>query len=377
MSPLKLVLVGAGHTHLHLLRHADQLHAAGYRITLLAPDSFRYSGVAVATSTGALPTNYGRIDVTALARAKRVDHVVGWMQDVDSQRAEVSVSLGERQETTSTPLSYDVLSLNLGSQANTAGIDITNELLRIKPLEELALLQERIAARHQESVRITIIGGGATALELAGNLSVAPSNHIQILEAGPRLGASLPRKASRAATRLLKERGVAIALNASVQNITARETISVDGTPFGHDIAVLATGLNPAPAPEPLGGPHGIPVRATLQHRDDDRIYACGDAADFLPGRLPKLGVYGVRQGPVLLANLIARSQGQPQVAFNPQIQSLQILDLGGHIGLGIRGQRWWLGRLPLHLKRAIDRRWLSGVQTYPAFPENAGSRSR
>ena len=37
MTAPALLLVGAGHTHLHLLAHADELTAAGYRVRLLAP----------------------------------------------------------------------------------------------------------------------------------------------------------------------------------------------------------------------------------------------------------------------------------------------------------------------------------------------------
>jgi hypothetical protein len=79
-----------------------------------------------------------------------------------------------------------------------------------------------------------------------------------------------------------------------------------------------------------LGGPYVIPVRDTLQR-------------------------------PVLLASLVARAEGPrpPPPRYAPQRHALRILDLGGGVGLATRG-RWWLpGSAALHLKRAIDRRWL------------------
>ncbi|MBW8172815.1 FAD-dependent oxidoreductase [Ornithinimicrobium sp. Arc0846-15] len=351
-TPQRLVLVGAGHTHLHLLRHADALRAAGYWITLVAPTSFRYSGVAVSTSTGALPENYGLIDVSALARGNSVDHIADRMVDVDRDARIVTTAKRER-------IPYDVLSLNLGSQASSEGIDVAQEVTRIKPLDELAQLNDRLDGARQ----ITIIGGGPTALELAGNLSTSTGRTVRVVEAGPRLASGLPPKASAAIAKLLAKRGVEIILNAPVTTIKDSMLTTSDGTVYSHDLAVLATGLTAAPAPAGLGGPRGIPVRGTLQHRDDDDIYACGDVADFLLGPLPKLGVYGVRQGPVLLRNLVARAAGEPHEPFKPQRSALQVIDLGATLGLAVRGRWWWLGRAPLHLKRRIDARWLARVR--------------
>lgn len=351
-TPQRLVLVGAGHTHLHLLRRADDLRAAGYSITLVAPTSFRYSGVAVSTSTGALPENYGLIDVSALARSNAVDHIADRMVDVD--RAARVVITAESQR-----IPYDILSLNLGSQASSESIDVAPEVTRIKPLDELATLTNRLDGARM----ITIVGGGPTAMELAGNLSASTGRTVRVVEAGPRLASALPPKASAAIAKLLAKRGVEVILNSPVAALDADQVTTTDGSTYLHDLAVLATGLTASPAPAGLGGPHGIPVRGTLQHRDDDDIYACGDVADFLPGALPKLGVYGVRQGPVLLRNLVARAAGEPHEPFEPQRSALQVIDLGATLGLAVRGRWWWLGRAPLHLKRRIDARWLARVR--------------
>ena len=139
-----------------------------------------------------------------------------------------------------------------------------------------------------------------------------------------------------------------------------------DGTRVPHDIVVVATGLGPPPLAtrSPLGGRDGFPVRATLQHRDHDDVYAAGDCADFLPGALPRIGVHGVRQGPVLLEALEARTSGDPAPVYRPQPEALSILDLGGGTALAVRGRWWWLGRASLALKRRIDRRWMATYRT-------------
>lgn len=50
-----LLLVGAGHSPLHVVRRAVELTAAGYRVHLLAPRFFDYSGVASATAPVCCP----------------------------------------------------------------------------------------------------------------------------------------------------------------------------------------------------------------------------------------------------------------------------------------------------------------------------------
>jgi len=129
---------------------------------------------------------------------------------------------------------------------------------------------------------------------------------------------------------------------------------------------VLATGLIAPPlvTATGLGDAHGIPVTPQLVHPRHRDLYAVGDAAFFTARPLPKLGVHGVRQGPVLVRSLLARAAGEPLPAYRPQRQALQILDLGGGSAVASRG-RWWLtGPAMRWLKDGIDQRWLDRYRT-------------
>lgn len=127
-----------------------------------------------------------------------------------------------------------------------------------------------------------------------------------------------------------------------------------------HDVALLATGLVAPPllGRLGLGDERGAPVRETLQHRD--HVYAVGDCARFLPRPLPRIGVHGVRQAPVLLESLVARRRGGRLPAYEPPRRALSVLDLGDGVGLAVCGPLWWQGRSALWLKRRIDSRWLA-----------------
>ena len=361
-GPTDLLLVGAGHTHLHLVRHATELVAAGYRVILLSPRTFHYSGTASATAVGDVPAGVGRLEVGILAANSGAEHHEGVLADIDLRKQIAVADDG-------TELSFDVVSFNIGSVVAPSSMTVDRGVLGVKPLSSLSGLQGRLKDPGPGGgTRVTVVGGGSSGLELAAHLSLRPDvTQVHLIEAGPRLGPDLPAAAARHLERLLTTRGVKVRAGCEVLHLAEKSARCADGTALVHDIAVLATGLAaPCLVNElGLGDRDGIPVRATLQHRDHENVYAAGDCAHFLPRPLPRIGVHGVRQGPVLHASLLARVAGDPLPTYAPQPLALSVLDLGAGIGLAVRGRRWWLGRSALLLKHWIDRRWLKQYRTH------------
>lgn len=354
-----LLLVGAGHAHLHVIAHARDLVAVGYRVRVLAPRYFHYSGIASATAAGSLPRDAGRIDVRALAAAHGVELIEDTLIALDPTRRIATTERGAL-------LDYDVISLNIGSVADSGTMTVSDEVLRVKPLGDLATLSGRLA--DLADARVTIVGAGSTGLELAAHLAVRPGVAlVRVLEAGQQIGADLPPRARRRLVRLLDARGVQVDTDTAVSTVTEtyvrlRDT---DHRTLHHDVVVLATGLIAPPllAEMGVGDDRGVPVGATLQHVDHPDVYAVGDCAHFTPQPLARIGVHGVRQGPVLLASLLARVHGKELPTYSPPRRSLAVLDLGAGVGLAVRGRRWWYGSGALRLKRWIDRRWLRQYQ--------------
>ena len=354
-----LLLVGAGHAHLHVVEHAEELAAVGYHVQLLAPRFFYYSGVASATAAGVLSSDAGRIDVRRLAVAVGVQFHEATLESLDPT-ARIAVTSDGAE------LSYDVLSVNIGSVVAQAGMSVHPSVLKVKPLSGIADLDARLRTSGQPGASVTVVGGGASGLELAAHLAVRRDViGVRLVESGPVVGADLPAGARRRVEELLAARGVEVFTGRGVREVAEQQLVLDDGAELSHDVALLATGLVAPPliADLDLGDEHGVPVRATLQHVGREEVYAAGDCARFLPGALPRIGVHGVRQGPVLLRSLLARVQEEPLPVYRPQRRALSILDLGGGVGLAVRGRWWWYGSAALRLKRYIDRRWLSTYQ--------------
>lgn len=85
---------------------------------------------------------------------------------------------------------------------------------------------------------------------------------------------------------------------------------------------VAATGLRAPQMLENFGAPLGpdgaVRVKPTLRSAGDDRIVAVGDCASLEGRDLPKLGVFGVRQAPVLRNNIEAILQGHQTQCYRP-----------------------------------------------------------
>jgi len=138
------------------------------------------------------------------------------------------------------------------------------------------------------------------------------------------------------------------------------------GRPLFADLVVWAPGAAPPPL---LAASPGLPldpagflrVRSTLQVEGFDELFAAGDCATLAEHPwVPKAGVYAVRQGPVLDANLRAHLAGAALRPYRPQRVFLALLNLGDRRALAVRRPFVAGGRLAWHLKDRIDRRFVA-----------------
>ncbi len=150
-------------------------------------------------------------------------------------------------------------------------------------------------------VRVDIVGGGATGVELAAELynSAAELRHyglevfdesrlkVTLIEAGPRILPALPEDLAKAAHQELEALGVRIVTGEQVVEATAEGMITKSGEMIKADLRVWAAGVKGPDMLAHLGleatRSNQLVVKPTLQTTQDDRIFAIGDCAWFVP----------------------------------------------------------------------------------------------
>ncbi|SHF43481.1 pyridine nucleotide-disulfide oxidoreductase family protein [Modicisalibacter ilicicola DSM 19980] len=358
-----IVLVGAGHAHLHVAAHAGQLIDAGARVTLLSPGAFWYSGMASGMLGGEYSDADDSLDPAALITRAGGRFIKDRVVAVDREARELHLARGA-------PLPFDLLSLNLGSRVDMppiSGLEEARGVWPAKPIDGLYRLRDLLESALADPAplpRLAVIGGGPTGVELAANLLALSERYgrpfeISLVSASKRLLEHSPRSASTWLARRLSRRGLRIEMAASAIAYRQGHLILDDGMQLPADHIVMATGLVAPLLTGELGldhhPHHGLAITPALHTPYDDRIFAVGDCAWLKHSPYPKLGVFGVRQGPILLHNLAARLQDESLEDFHPQPRYLSILNLGDGRGMALWGRLWWPGRLAMRVKRRLD----------------------
>jgi len=363
----RAVLVGAGHAHLHLIREAKQFTERGHELVVVAPGPFWYSGLATGMLGGLYPPELDRIDVAQLAARAGARFVEDRMVGLDRVGRNVLLQR-------SRPLPYDALSLNIGSEAPAIpGADGPRHYA-VKPISRLLDLRRDLerAFTVSRAPRILVAGGGATGVELAANLAALAAGHaaaaeVTVLAAGDRFLRQLPPRAAALVRSKLERRGVRFRTGCRILRIEGDSAVMASGERLGFDFLLNATGLVPRPVLKalnlPLTGEGGLIIDERLRSPADPRIHAAGDCAALSGHMLPRIGVYAIRQAPVLLRNLLAALEGSEPCGFEPQSRYLWIMNLGDGTGLAARGSLWWHGRSAFWLKDRIDRRFLAAYR--------------
>lgn len=210
---------------------------------------------------------------------------------------------------------YDYLVLAVGSVSNDFGVPGVREhaiyldsreqadKFRTKLLNHCLRVSRTVSVNPAAGaqVRVAIVGGGATGVELAAELFNAAGAlrfyglevfdesrlNVTLLEAGPRILPALPDRLAKAAHGELERLGVEVRVSAQVTSAEKGMYITSEGEEIRADLIVWAAGVKGAEFLSTLGlqtnRNNQIIVRDSLQSVDDDRIFALGDCAYYVP----------------------------------------------------------------------------------------------
>lgn len=381
-----VVLLGLGHTNAHVLRMWRMQPIADARLTCVSNFPVAtYSGMLPGVLAGLYPPERMEIDLVRLCAAAGARLILGEVTGLNVQRRELLFA--ERP-----PLPFDVLSIGLGSVPTHAGLEQADRsLLPVKPMQTfLARLEERLreiasqrlalakasGEARPSPLRVAVVGGGAGGVEIAFCLP-ARIRHIlgdvpfelTLIDSGERLlPGGLARTAERA-RKLLQTRGVNVVLGERVRSIQGGQVTLKSGDQISADLVLWVTSAAPPPLLAALDLPKDergfLLTQGTLKTTADAPIFAVGDTGTLEHQKLPKAGVYAVRQGPVLWENMGRQLRGEPLQTYAPQQGFLKLINTGDGQAIGEYKGFTFAGRWVWRLKDRIDGKFMDMYQNY------------
>jgi len=249
----------------------------------------------------------------------------------------------------------------------------SGSIYSVKPIEKLLEASEKLKILFSEKkITVSIVGGGPSSAEVAGNvwqLANKVNGYMPVIQifAGKKFMAKFPESVRSRVFSSLQKRGIQILESGYVKEVTPDKIALETDEVFSTDFVFMALGVKPSTIFEesglPMGPDKGLLVNEYLQSVDFPEIFGGGDCIYFKDQPLDKVGVYAVRQNPILLHNLMAMLEGKDLKSFDPGPEYLLIFNVGG--GLGVLKKKWFTieGKLAFMLKDYIDRKFMKKFQ--------------
>lgn len=362
----RLALVGGGHSHVEVIRRFGLDAPPDSEILLISPARFTpYSGMLPGLIAGHYDHADCHIDLDALTRAARVRFVYDVVTDLDPGNRSLVCASGTHYD-------YDVVSLDIGSA-------LTRDLLQpddrhgvaVKPTEHFLSRWAQLARRAMdESLRIVMVGAGAAGVEVTlamqhrlRSAGARPARFV-VVGAAPNVLHGHSASVQRRFARVLRERDVETHVGAKVEAASAHHVRLQTGETIDADWLVWALGPQASPWIAQSGlhtdAQGFVLIDEQLRSVSHPNLFAAGDIASMRDHPRPKSGVYAVRQGPPLAANLRAALTGGAPQTYVPQRLALALISTGDRYAVASRGAFAVEGSWVWRWKDHIDRRFMA-----------------
>ncbi len=364
----RLLLLGGGHAHAHVLQAFAREALPGVEVVLVTPQAqLVYSGMVPGLVAGHYLAAQCGVPLAPLAAAAGAQFVETSASGIDAAGRCVRLADGRR-------IAYDALSLDTGAAMDRSRLPGAREHgLFVRPMAHfvrlLPQLLDRAARRALDAV---VLGGGAAGVELAMALQYRlargggpAGSRVVLVTGGAEPVATHPPAVQGRVLRALAARGIAVHRQACVA-LEAGAALLADGARLACDLPLIATG---AEAPAWLQG-SGLALDAqgfvrtgpTLQSASHPEVFAVGDVATRDDVARPRSGVHAVRAGPPLALNLRRWLAGGVLQPHQPQARALNIIACGGQRAIASWGP-WsaegrWVWRWKDHIDRAFIARY-------------------
>ncbi|KAA3649463.1 MAG: FAD-dependent oxidoreductase [Proteobacteria bacterium] len=359
----RLVLLGGGHAHVHVLDALARTPLPDTEVTLVSPYPRQlYSGMLPGWIAGHYTLEALAIALTPLAERAGIRWKPARASGLDLDARTVLCDDGAR-------IAFDWLSIDTGPTTDPGPISgSARHALPVRPIEDFVTRIDTLitAAGHAPGPPTALIGSGAAGFELALALRARlPQLPLALIGAAAAPLDGFPARLQRRARRLLDQRNIRWIGQRRATRIDADGVWLDNGqhVAAGHVLQVTGAAAPGWPVDAGLATDAGgfIRVGPSLQSVSHPFIFAAGDIAAYADPR-PKSGVFAVRAGPPLADNLRRAIHGEPLRDWQPQSRALYLISTGDRRAMAAWGslsaEGAWVWRWKDHIDRAFMRRF-------------------
>ena len=352
----RLVIVGGGAGGLYLATAlGERFERRAEADVLLIDDALSHVWKPLLHEMAAGTLSPAESEVSFLQQARRHHFRFhpGQMESLDRTRRQVWLKpLVDERGSEVAPrraVGYDTLVIAVGSVVNDFGTHgVREHAMALDSAEDAHRFHRLMLAacgraelQGSGPVQVAIVGGGATGVELAAELTEAIADlasyglrlrrllspvQVRVIEAGPRLLPGLPQEVARRVTKDLGRIGVEVLLEQRVTGVGRDHVTLADGGRIPSSLTVWAAGIQGRPVMQCMDGLEvdksgRLLLRPTLQSTFDDHVFAIGDCAvqTDTPGHhpAPPTAQAAQQQARLLARSLPRRLRGAPLLTFS------------------------------------------------------------
>ncbi len=313
----KIVIVGGGAGGLELVSRLSKTLGKKKRAEIILVDrnpTHVWKPLLHEVAAGVIDKNSDGVDYGIHAARLKYQFLLGSMNHIDHQKSEIHLDpiLDEEGEILlpARTIHYDYLVLAIGSVSNdfgTLGVSKYAHFLDSLPQAERfhkALLNQLLKINQlndeNKTLKVSIVGGGATGTELAAQLHhvanlarsygmpnmSAKRLQVTIIEAGERILPALPERITNSARKALVKLGIDVLEGTRVTEAQKEGFVTQNRGLIEADLLVWAAGVKAPDFLQELGvfetnRSQQIVVTPYLQSTISDKIYVIGDCCGF------------------------------------------------------------------------------------------------
>ena len=362
----KIVLIGAGHSHLETITGLGKTLSDRCEITLISNEnSVPYSGMIPGLISGHYTFRDCHINLSELCNRYNV-------RLISSSASRISVPK-QLIDTPDDCHKFDIASINIGSVTNIQSMTGSNEMvLPVKPIKSfidgiesflMTVGKAPAKAKHQ----VSVVGGGAASIEISLALKYRTEKsgynnlNFSLITASDEILETHSVAVRRKFRRILHQQGISTQYNKPIVHVGYDHMRAASDEIIKSDLTIWATGAGATNWPKlsnlPTTKDGFIKTDPSLKVKGTDNIFAVGDIGSIEGLTYPKSGVYAIRQAATLASNIKNLLNGSPLDDYQPQKHSLALISAGNKYAVAGRNTFYACGKWVWYWKHYIDRK--------------------